>query len=317
MAMNLSEFQKSLSAPCPAYLLVSDQDYLKKKVFEWCREQVPESARSFDWSVFDLESDSTVDVVNQARTIPWLSAFRWIFVRNAEKADSLLTTYLKQPNPRSVLILESRRKVKEWGTLPAIESGDNLKPIPWLIKKARSQGFELDGQAAKLLVDRVGNDLQTLDMELEKLILSQWEDRTIGRTSVEQMIADVKEQDIFEMIGAIASRNESQALQSLTRIFESGTSPQQILSLLYWNFSRLLVAREMLAQGKSFPHVLRSLKIWSYRGRELEMRRYPIALLEQILLRLREADRLFKSTRTSERFHLERVVIDTCRSGLV
>ena len=67
--MNFSEFQKATQAPEPVYLLIAAQDYLKKRVFEYCREQVQEGTETFNWRVYDLNHDSISDLLNTARTL--------------------------------------------------------------------------------------------------------------------------------------------------------------------------------------------------------------------------------------------------------
>ena len=70
----------------------------------------------------------------------------------------------------------------------------------------------------------------------------------------------------------------------------------------------------MLDQGQMFSSILSELKIWSYKGREQEIRACPHEVLVEILIRLRETDRLCKTTSTDPKIHLERVIVDTCRS---
>lgn len=315
--MNFAEFEKSLSSPPAAYLIITEQDYLKQRVLEFCRQQVEDSARAFDWNVFDLKKDSVNAAVNCARTMPWMSARRWLYIRHAEEGEDVLASYLKNPAPRAVLILEAGRKLRKWPSLPTIEIGGRFNSTQWLRARAQKQGYSISRQAAETMVELVGDDLQRLDSELEKQILYCGESRQIEVDSVLALTLEARERDIFELIDAIARRNAELAVKILNRLVVAGMSPQQIISMLYWNFRRLLVAQERLNGGEaSFP-VIKSLKIWTYRGKEKEIARYRRDLLEQVLLRLRETDRLCKTTNTNPRIHLERVVIDTCRGGSI
>ena len=152
-------------------------------------------------------------------------------------------------------------------------------------------------------------------MELEKQFLAHWETRKITSESVAEMTLESREYDVFNLIGAMAKGQSPTALLILNRLFEKGVSFPQILAMLYWTFRRLLAAREMLDQGRSFQEILRKLKIWSYRGREGEVRRYSPEWIRRVLIRIRETDRACKSGASEPRFHLERLLIDTCRQG--
>lgn len=312
--MNFSEFQKTIQSPKPAYLLITDQSYLKRKVYEYCRSQVDEGTRAFNWSVFDLEEDSLSKLVNTARTLPWVASLRWIYVKNADLAGAALSEYLKNPSSRTILILEAKRHPRTWPELPTIELPNTTDPLRWVLSKVKKEGYEIDPRAAETLVELVGDDYQQLESELEKLVLWEFETRKITLDSVRQMTRQARVYDVFALIDAIAGRNSRMALSVLDQLFGSGMSAPQIISMLYWNFRRVLVAREMLDRGCPFRSILSELKIWSYKGREREIRKYAHEILVSILIRLRETDRLCKTTSTDARVHLERVIVDTCSS---
>ncbi len=315
--MNFSEFQSSTQSPSPVYLLITDQGYLKKRVYEHCRNQVEEGARAFNWAVFDLEKDSVGELVNVARTLPWMASRRWIYVQNVEVGDSKLAAYLQNPLPHTVLILDVRRKSARWPSLPVIEMSAKSDPVRWVRQEVKKEGYTIENEALQAVVELVGEDYQVLAAELEKLFLRHWESRRIVLDSVLEMTFQARQYDIFALIGALAGCQSARALRILTRLYEKGMMPPQIISMLYWNFRRLLVAREMLDRKRPFRAILTELKIWSYKGKEEEIRHYPYHLLVNTLLQLRETDRLCKMTSTDPKIHLERVIVDTCRKTSV
>ncbi len=310
--MNFSDFRKSIESPEPAYLLVTDQDYLKRKVYEYCQKQVEEEVRVFNWTVLDLEKDSAAELINVAKTLPWMGPLRWIYVRNADSAKDLLGEYLSNPSPSTVLILELKRRPPKWSKLPTIELSSRTDPVRWVMSKAKKEGFQMDRPAAETLVELVGENYQQFEAELEKQFLWNWETRQISVDSVLRMTLHVREHDVFNLINAIARRDAANALRVLQRLLTSGMTVPQIGSMLYWSFRRVLVASEMLDQGLSFQSMLSELKLWSYKGKEKEIREYPYEVLVQILNRLRETDRLAKTTGAEAGDYLVRVVVDTC-----
>jgi DNA polymerase-3 subunit delta len=315
--MKFREFCQSIQHPEAVYVLVNKQDYLRGRVLEICRQQVPEEARAFDWATFDLEEDDPADLLGVARTIPWMTPRRWIFVRNAHLGEQELADYLADPSDRTVVVLETPQKVRKWNKLPAIELGSDGRPAVWLVRRARQEGYEMGSETAEMLVNLVGEDLQTLESELEKLLLWHLEDRRIELDSVLRLVSDVREHDVFELITAVAARRRDEALRLLGRLFAAGMAPQQILALLLWSFRRLLVARERLERREPFLSIVKDLKIWSYRQRERQIRSYPKEFLAGVLLKMRETDRLCKTTGLDPKLYLERLVIDTCRTTSV
>ncbi len=243
-----------------------------------------------------------------------MASRRWIYVKGADLAAEKLNQYLKDPSPRTTVILEAKRRAKMWSKLPTIELPRGANPVRWIMSKAKSEDYQIETAAAQALVELIGEDYQQLNAELEKLFLLETEGRKISRESVLQNTRQTRDYDVFALIGAIAGGDAPLALRVLSRLFESGMAPTQIVSMLYWNFRRVLAAREMLDQGQSFSAVLPELRIWSYKGREREIRACPHEVLVEILIRLRETDRLCTTTRTDPKIHLERVIVDTCRS---
>ncbi len=315
--MTLKEFKASLQNPHPVYLLVTDQPFLRDRVYEACREQVPEESRAFDWMVLDLEATSAEEAVAGIRTLPWFSSRRWVYVRNAHLGEKAFAPYLQAPSDRTVLVLEAARRPASWPRLPEIEMGPAGDPENVVRALVRRENYQIDDAAVRLLVDLVGSDLQQLQSELEKQFLYCLESRRIDVESVLELVMEVRERDVWELIGSLAERKPAEVVILLHRLLEGGAAPLQVLATLYWNFSRLLALRERLQDGERYQHALAELKLWSYRGREKEVRALSVDFLRGLLRRLREADRLSKTTGTDLAIHLEVLLVDTCRGPSV
>ena len=311
--MDFEEFQKHAVDPGTIYQLSGRDVFLRDSVFELARSQVSEGARSFDWGTYDLEQDSESDVVGEARTLPWMSPRRWVYIRNAHLAGKELKAYLKSPARRTVVILELAKKPAGWPRLAVIKSAESSNTAAWIEKRLRARDFKIDRPATRTLIELVGEDRHRLSMELDKLSMHCAETRLVDRSAVLALTRQSQEYDVFALIGCLARSDARKALRVLSRLFDQGMTAPQILSLLYWNFRRLLVAKERLEAGQQFSVLLRDLKIWSYRGRQAELDATPHRRLVRIVLRVREADRMCKSTGVDEQLTLEQLVVDACR----
>ena len=312
--MNFEEFQKQVKDPGNVYQLSGRDVFLRDSVFQLARSQISQEAQSFDWGTYDLEQGSESDAVAEARTLPWMSPRRWMYIRNANLAGKEMKSYLKSPARRSVLILELARKPSGWPRkIPVIKSTESANLGAWVEKHLRVRGFEIDSRATRTLIELVGEDRHRLSMELDKLLLHCAETRCVDRSAVLALTRQSQEYDVFALIGCLARSDAKKALRVLNRLFDQGMTAPQILSLLYWNFRRLLVAKERLDAGHQFSGLLRDLKIWSYRGRQSELDATPRRRLAGIVLRVRQADRMCKSTGVDEQLILEQLVVDACR----
>ena len=311
--MNLEEFEASLASPLTVYLVKQGQSLALSHMRELMLAQIAESAHTFDWSEFDLAGgDSELDVISAAQTLPWISLHRWLWVRSAQEAGDGLLDYLKSPNPRSVMILEfGGRKPSKWPRLPLVETGQT-DPIRWLIVEAENEGFHLERAAASSLVELVGDELTGLRGELEKLLLYRFDDKQIRRQDVLDLCVQTRDSDVFDLVSALASRRTEQALIVIDRLLESGIRLPQVLAILYWNFRRLIVARELMLSRRPFDQIVRELKIWSYRNQRRSLEAVSRERLIELLLKLKKLEIKSKTGTVQEREMLEAFVVDVC-----
>ena len=153
--MKFSEFERSIQSPAPVYVLLTDQTYLQKKVYKFSENQVEEGGRAFNWSVFDLEKDSLSEVINRANTLPWMAEYRWIYVKNADKAGKDFKDYLESPSLKTVLILEVLKRPRGWPELPTIDLPKSSNRLQWMIRKANKESYELEPAAAETLLEMI------------------------------------------------------------------------------------------------------------------------------------------------------------------
>ena len=73
---------------------------------------------------------------------------------------------------------------------------------------------------------------------------------------------------VFDLAGAIASRNPSHALMIVEKNIEAGEAPLRILGALLWQYRRMWKAKDSLVRGVSESKVARSLGLSPYRQAE-------------------------------------------------
>lgn len=314
--MNLQAFKKSLTAPKPVYVLRSSDSYLCKKVLEVCQEQVDEAARTFDWALFDLADDAEQDVINTARTLPWMSPVRWVYVKNVPSGTEELVEYSKRPSEKAVLVLELKKMVGKLAKLPRIEMSSKADSR-WIQDRVKREGYRIDPTATEMLLELTGDEIEQLEANLERLFILNLDSRKIDAPSVSEMVFQTREFGMFDLIPAMASKNTSRALSIIGSMFDTGMAVQQINWMLCWNYRRLVVARELLERRRPFFEIVKLLKMYSYKDKEKEIRKIPRRDFEKVLIGLRDADRLSKTTKGDPRGLLERLIVDTCRTDSV
>ena len=115
----------------------------------------------------------------------------------------------------------------------------------WLAEGARRRGFELDAEAGRLLVERLGETTTRLASELDRLEVWAEPGATITGPDLEAMVADTSEQVTWALSDAIVDRDPAAALAAAERLTDQG---EAVTGLIYQAAKRLREANGALEQ---------------------------------------------------------------------
>lgn len=186
------------------YLLIGTDKLKANTVLERLNKRLSEYGdMSLNSTSFDGEKALGAEIVSACMQMPFASEKRSVVVKNADKLrkddTEKLITYLESPNEATVLTLVCSKLAKSTRLYKACQNISNTSiidcaaPKKYLVaetlnKVARSHGGGINLDAAKTLVDLVGEDTLKLDAEIQKLLLSNG-----GATiSKEQVLQEVK-----------------------------------------------------------------------------------------------------------------------------
>ncbi len=95
------------------------------------------------------------------------------------------------------------------------------------MKRTEEKNGQISRQAAHLLAENVGNDLDILDNELEKLVAYKGfsAEATIDSADVARLSPYVAEASIFDLVDALGNRNSKRASLLLQQKLHEGTDP--------------------------------------------------------------------------------------------
>jgi DNA polymerase-3 subunit delta len=145
--------------------------------------------------------------------------------------------------------VEAQRTVKPW-ELPR-----------WVAERARGLGIELDADAARALVQHVGDRPQRLQRELEKLALDAGPGGRLTADEVEQLTAASGERKVWELADAVVAGDVRAAMQLYLALRSQG---ERVPGLIYWMAQRLRQAADIAArleQGEAVGQIKRGLRM--------------------------------------------------------
>jgi DNA polymerase-3 subunit delta len=341
----------------PGYFFYGEESYPADLfVRELSSLLAPGDAPDFQIDRYYLDETGWGEILDAARTVPFLfSPWRVIVVRAPERKpdadkgaekeaklvseadEKLLKRYFADPSSRTVLVIilpgklrKGNAAVRVLSSLPGIVAKD-AKPLKewdvgkWMTEKARSLGKALAPEAARRLLEIVGNDLRRLDNELEKLAIFRGEEKVISARAVDEATAWIRDVDPYELDNALEEGDLRKCLIALDGLFKSGEKPEQVLSRLSGYVRNVLAAKVRLAEGRRdrkeifkdfYPQIQESFG--SFYQRKLAaffsiVEGLPMAEIDRLLESLTEADLRIKSTDAERRTVFEAFLFEYCR----
>ena len=182
----------------------------------------------------------------------------------------------------------------------------------WIKALAQQKGVGISPSAIGSLTDLVGNDLWTLDRELEKLSLYVT-GRNIEEEDVREMVAQVREANIFGAVDAMMEGKPGVALRLLQQLRQDGREAPYIIGMVERQLRLLALARDMSEQGVSQRDMGSRLGVTSQfvlRKTLEQARRHSRQDLKWRYQRLLEADLAIKRGRLEPDLALELLVAD-------
>lgn len=205
-------------------------------------------------------SEKRIVIVKRANTIP--SAEQEIIAEKLSKLpESAVSIFLVpapelkdgKPKAGSAVVAKLSKAISAVG---AVVSFAALRPddaIQAAARKVTEYGKKIDGQAARRLVDRVGNDLSILDSEIRKLIDYTGERTSITVKDVELVTEQKPEERIWKLMDAIGARKTPLALSMLRETLESGgtvdSEAPRLLAMILRQLRLIWQARTLADKG--------------------------------------------------------------------
>ncbi len=240
-------------------------------------------------------------------SVPFLAKRRLVIVEDLLKSKPAfldeLTAYLHRlPETTLLIFLESGTvppdhpvfqlaKASKDGYVRLHQNLDDSQLIKWVKHRVEESGGRITRQANHLLVTNVGNNLDILANEVEKLVLYKG-DQEIQPADVELLCPYVAEAGIFDLVDEIGKRDARKASLLLNQKLQEGTDPGYLFSMIIRQFRLLIQVKELVLGGANKMEVARALKIHAYPAEKLfrQSSNFPIDQLEYIYSHLLATD---------------------------
>ena len=240
--------------------------------------------------------------------------------------------YLKSPSPETVLALvatgvradsQLAKAVAKAGEvlLYDLPKRGNKADLPgWVRKQFAALGIDVEPGVARLVVDLVGDDLDELAGEVEKLVA--WADgESVGEREVELLVAPRGEVAPFAMTDAWGRRDVAGVLEASERLLARTAGPvrdalPRVVGLLTSHVARVAECRALADEGVSPRDAAERLKKNRFYVEKLfqQAENFTPAELQDAIVRLAELDLALKGgSRLAGELEFSRALVDLTR----
>lgn len=205
------------------YLIESDDHQLIeleiKKILQEHQASTEELIR------YDLEEVNISSVVNDLDTYGFFSQRKIIYGKNASFLSATkqeiehdiegFTKYINNPKEDSILIVSCRKLDGKKNICKLIKS--KFKCIELEINRSeyirkKLVGYEIKNEVINYLIDVIGESLDHLDNELNKLLLYKEDERVITKEDIDLIVIKKVDDNIYTLIDAIINKNKKKSL---------------------------------------------------------------------------------------------------------
>ena len=298
----ISDWKKKIYKP--VYWLEGEESFYIDQVVEFAEHSLlPESEASFNLSVFYGKDANWADVINACRRYPMFAEQQVVLLKEAQQMRDIekLEAYIANPLSSTILVVAHKEKkldgrsklakhLKQHAVVLSTKKLYDSQLPEWAGQQVAAKGYTISQKAVLLLVDHIGNDMNRINNEIDKLLVNLANRKNITEDDIEQYVGISKEYNVFELQEAMQRKDMAKAIR-IVQYFGSNPKAapiQLILPALYNFFSKVYMLFGV--QGADDKSAAAAIGVNPYfiKDYKLAARNYGYAGVESALLLLHQ-----------------------------
>ena len=286
----------------PVYWLEGEEPYYIDKLTQFAEHHIlPDDQLSFNLSVFYGKDAKVDEVINACKRYPMFHEIQVVVLKEAQQLRDLdkLETYISNPLASTIFVVAHKEKKVDGRSklskilktkaevLSTKKLYDNELP-EWALSMIKNKTLDIQSKALHMLVGHIGNDLQRIENEVDKLSINLQGRKQITEDDIENFIGISKEFNIFELQAAIVNRDLPVAL-NIINYFSSNPKAapiQLVLPTLFSFFSKLYIASSIGYRDEYSLSAALGVKGFFVKQYIQAMQRYNYTDIEKVLILL-------------------------------
>jgi DNA polymerase III subunit delta len=227
----------------PVYVLDGEEPYYFDKLIELFEEKIlSPSEKDFNLSVLYGREVNWKEVINACRRFPMFAERQVVILKDAGSLSDFgeLAAYFEQPSPTTILVVEYRNKkidgktkvskiVKEHTVYFTAEKLKEEAMPAWIQRFGREIGFEIGDREAEMLTLYLGNNLQKITNEIEKIRINAPDEKSLSPALIQKHIGISREYNIFDFPEAFSTGNKDKLYRMLSFFITNAKAAPMVL----------------------------------------------------------------------------------------
>ncbi len=307
----------------PVYCLYGEEAFLKRSYKNRFKEAILGDDTMNFQSFYGKDLD-VGEVISLADTMPFFSEKRLILVENSglfKREAGTLADYLpRMPESTVLLFVEEQvdkrnklyKKVKELGYVTELSRQPEAQLKSWILQILGKEGRQISRAAMELFLSSVGDDMELIRNELDKLVSYTEGRNRILPEDVEAVCSVQITGHIFDMISDIAAGRQQAALEKYYDLLALKEPPMRILFLLARQFNQLLTVKELLSLGKGREEIAKKAGLAPFVAGKImaQSRQFGSGVLRSFVETCVETEEQVKTGRMGDRLAAELLIVE-------
>lgn len=243
------------------YLLYGEEGYLKRQYRDrFIKAMLPEGD-TMNYAHYEGKNINVREVIDLAETLPFFAQRRLIVFEDTgffKSAGAELADYIKDmPETTYFIFVENEvdkrsklyKAVKAKGHIVEFTTQDEGTLKRWIQGIVRREKKQISDSVILYFLNKVGTDMENIQRELEKVFCYALDRQEITREDIDAVCVTQITNHIFDMVNAVADKNQRRALDLYYDLLALKEPPMRILFLMIRQYRILFQVKGLLKQG--------------------------------------------------------------------
>ena len=216
---------------------------------------------------YDLNNSKISDIIDEASMISLFASTKVIIGNNLDISDidednyQYLSKYLDNVNKDCYIILITKRVDARTKNYKLFKDNFNIVDtskrnnrddlIIYIRNKIKENKYKIDDYNIDYFLDKVGNDINNINSELDKLFIYKEEDKVINKEDIDLLVIDIIDNIIYEFTNAFLDRDINKVIKMYNNFKVENVGVDYLIVSLSNSLRQALIIKLLAKDKKS------------------------------------------------------------------